>query len=194
VTEIASKAIGMTPFTEMGPLALAEQFAAMPLELEAIYLEHGRSVVRWVARLGGPNFDAEDAVQEVFAVVAERLSSFRGDSKITTWLYGITENVVRQQRRRERLRRWLFGGENGINLPSSDQVDAIERLQSNELVYRLLNRLREPYRSSLILFEIEGLSGEQIAELKHCKVATVWVWLHRARAQFLQQFNESAEQ
>src|SRR5581483_12324707 len=42
----------------------------VPSPVEAIYREHGATVARWVVRLGGPRFDAEDAVQEVFAIVA----------------------------------------------------------------------------------------------------------------------------
>ncbi len=196
VTEIASKAIRI-PFVERGPsvgTTVAERSLRTQLRIEDVYVEHVDTVTAWVVRLGGPRFDSADAVQDVFAVVAEQLSRFRGESKLTTWLYGITENVVHQQLRRERLRRWVFGGERGVSLPSpSFQPAEAERLQSSELVYRALDRLREPYRSTLILFEIEGLSGLQIAELKQCKLATVWVWLHRARTQFLKQLNRLTE-
>jgi len=160
---------------------------AVPSEVEAIYREYGTTVARWVLRLGGPRFDAEDAVQEVFAVVAERLSQFRGDAKLTTWLYGITENVVREQRRRERVRRWFTGvdTEAGEHVQASGPLafETIEQRQATELLYRALDRMREPYRTALILFELEEMSGEQVSELKQVKIATVWVWLHRARAQ-----------
>jgi DNA-directed RNA polymerase specialized sigma24 family protein len=52
-------------------------------------------------------------------------------------------------------------------------------------VYRILDRLTDKYREVLILFELEGASGEQIAALTGRKLATVWVHLHRARRQFL---------
>jgi RNA polymerase sigma-70 factor (ECF subfamily) len=45
--------------------------------------------------------------------------------------------------------------------------------------------LNENQRAAFILFEIEELSGQEIAELKGVSVSTVWVWLHRARARFL---------
>jgi RNA polymerase sigma-70 factor, ECF subfamily len=196
VDEIASKAIRI-PFVERAPsvgTAVAERSLRAQLTLEDVYVEHVDTVTRWVVRLGGPHFDSADAVQDVFAVVAEKLSTFRGESKLTTWLYGITENVVHQQLRRDRLRRWVFGGGRGVGLPAPElQPAEAERLQSTDLVYRALDRLREPYRSTIILFEIDGLSGQQIAELKGCKLATVWVWLHRARAQFLKQLNKLAE-
>jgi RNA polymerase sigma factor (sigma-70 family) len=156
-------------------------------KIEAIYRDYGALVARWVLRLGGPRFDAEDAVQEVFASVAERLSEFRGDAKLTTWLYGITENVVSEQRRRERVRRWFSASvaEAAKNAEASRPLafETIEQRQATQLLYRALDRMREPYRTALILFELEEMSGEQISELKNVKIATVWVWLHRARAQ-----------
>ena len=60
-----------------------------------------------------------------------------------------------------------------------------ERRQSTETVYRILDRLPGKYRSVLILFELEELSGEEIATLTGLKLATVWVHLHRARARFI---------
>lgn len=170
---------------------------AAPAQIEAIYREHGATVARWVLRLGGPRFDAEDAVQEVFAVVAERVSGFRGDAKLTTWLYGITENVVNEQRRRARVRRWFSGGdaEAGANVqtPGPSLVETMEQRQATQLLYRALDRMREPYRTALILFELEELSGEQIAQLKQVKIATVWVWLHRARTQLARHIADLAE-
>ncbi len=173
------------PVLQFNPVL--ESVQAVPSEVETIYREHGTTVARWALRLGGPRFDAEDAVQEVFAVVAERISQFRGDAKLTTWLYGITENVVREQRRRERVRRWFSGGsaQAGEDVQASGPLafETIEQRQATQLLYRALDRMREPYRTALILFELEELSGEQVSELKQVKLATVWVWLHRARAQ-----------
>src|SRR6059058_2858167 len=78
-----------------------------PLGLEDVYRDHFDFVFRQASRLGGPGIDAEDAAQEVFMVVARKLDTFDSTSLITTWLYGITLNVVRSQRRRARIR-WLF--------------------------------------------------------------------------------------
>src|SRR5206468_11658292 len=56
----------------------------------------------------------------------------------------------------------------------------LERRRSAELIYRALDGLADHYRTVFILFEIEGLSGEKIAELTNTRVATVWVRLNRA--------------
>lgn len=157
-----------------------------PLDLTQIYRRHGREVARWVARLGGPDADLEDLVHEVFVVVDRRLGGFRGDAKLTTWLYRITENVVRHQRRKNRLRSWLLGDdateERACPAPLPDE--ALEKKRAIALVYEILDRIGEKYRTVLILHEIEGLTGPEIAELTGVKPSTVWVRIHRAKARF----------
>ncbi|HSZ81974.1 MAG TPA: sigma-70 family RNA polymerase sigma factor [Polyangia bacterium] len=158
--------------------------------LDALYRAHAATVARWAAHLGGPRLDVEDAVHEIFLVAGRRLPEFRGDAKITTWLYRITERVVRGGRRRERLRRWLDfvrrgDVEQSLSPPRPTPVEELERAQSRDTVYRILDRLAEKYRRVLVLFELEELSGEEIAALTGVKLATVWVHLHRARALFV---------
>ena len=156
------------------------------LDLADIYRAHAPAVARWAARLGGPNAEIEDLVHEVFVIVERRLPDFRGEAGLTTWLYRITENVVRHQRRKNRIFSWLLGDrteDKSSEEPLPDE--ALERKRSIEQVYRILDRMSEKYRTVLILHELEGLSGPEIAELRHVKPSTVWVQLHRARALFL---------
>ena len=172
----------------------ADGGAAEARSLDALYRAHAATVARWAAHLGGPMVDVEDAVHEVFLVVRRRLPEFRGDAKITTWLYRITERIVRGARRRDRLRRWLDlvrrgDVEESLSPPRLSPVDELERRQSRDSVYVVLDRLSEKYRRVLVLFELEELSGEEIAALTGVKLATVWVHLHRARALFLAELN-----
>lgn len=166
---------------------LSPRAAPNPVPTSAeLYQAHAQRVAAWVSRLAGPQADVEDLVQEVFLQAHRALGSFRGDCKPTTWLYTITERVVRARRRRDRLRRLLtvFGArieEVAADEPSA--CDSLERREAARLIYLALDGLREKYRTIFILFQIEGLSGEEIAELKGLKIATVWVRLNRARAQ-----------
>jgi len=159
---------------------------AVSLDIEDIYYAHVAQVTRWVGRLAGPGHEVEDLVQEVFLRVHRRLSSFRGESQLSTWIYAITENVVRARRRGERLRRLCSGGPSlddlQLRAPGPTPLEALERRRSNALIYAALDGLAEKYRTLFILFEIEGLPGEQIALYTGISVATVWVRLTRARA------------
>jgi RNA polymerase sigma-70 factor (ECF subfamily) len=146
-------------------------------------------VARWVAKLGGTWVDPQDALQEVFMVVHKRLHSFHGPTEtLPVWLFGIARNVVRQQRRRERIRRF-FGApfESGRDVPAGtpSPLATAESREKLATAYRALDGLSEKHRTTLILFEVEGLSGDEIAELTLTKRATVFVNIHRARAAFL---------
>lgn len=183
----------MTPQadTERAPVPVPLQAAPERGDLGALYRAHAQSVARWAARLGGPAMDIEDVVQEVFLIAHRLLPGFRGEAKITTWLFRITHNVVRHRRRKEKLRRFFSlqgpGGEAAARLPSTrpTPIEEMLRREAAQTVYQVLDTMSEKYRTVFILFEMEGLSGEEIAALTGQRIATTWVWLHRARAQFL---------
>jgi RNA polymerase sigma-70 factor (ECF subfamily) len=88
------------------------------------------------------------------------------------------------------MRRWLMlpDARAGVDTasPAPTPLETLQRRRAAELTYAALEALNENHRSAFILFEIEELSGQQIAELKGVSVSTVWVWLHRARARFLE--------
>lgn len=168
------------------------------LELDAIYREHSAAVSKWVRRLWGPGgesgfVDVEDLVHEVFLIVQRRLSSFRGDSALTTWLYGITVLVVSGRRRKESWRRLLWRrAEPELQLdhePDSRVVQQdFERAEASRQVYAVLNELSERDRTLLILFELERLPGAEIAVILRLSEPNLWVALTRARARFRKVF------
>jgi RNA polymerase sigma-70 factor (ECF subfamily) len=165
---------------------------AIRRRVEALFRAHARLVARWAARLGGPALEVEDVVQEVFLIAQQRLHTFNGTSQPTTWLYAITQNVVRHRRRRERVRR-MFSlaterAARGLLEGRGPGVGELERREATRILYRLIDRLGEKYRDVFILFELEGMSGEDIAALTGINPTTVRVRLHRARALFLELF------
>jgi RNA polymerase sigma-70 factor (ECF subfamily) len=178
---------------------LAPGPAPAPLDVEAIYGRHADDVARWARRFGGPRIDAEDVVHEVFLVVQRRFHEWRGDANVTTWLYEITFRVVRDRRARGWWRRWSAGviggdasGARGeLAELAGDQPNALDLLQRREAsaaLYEILEGIGEKYRTVIILFELEGRSGEEIAALTGLSLANVWVRLHRARQKVLKRF------
>jgi len=168
------------------PGAAAEPIA---LELGVIYRAHAATVWRWARRLLGSEVDVDDVLHEVFLVVQRRLPEYQPEGKLTTWLYAITVRVVQHRRRRDRWRRlWRredqdFAAEVAAQGPTP--LQALESRRAAELTYRLLDRLSERDRTVLVLFELEGLSGEEIAAITGQSTGNVWVRLSRARARFL---------
>ena len=157
-------------------------------DADSLYRMHVHQVGRWAARLGGPSLDLEDTVHEVFAIACARLTTFRGDSSLATWLFGITDKVVRHRRRKERWWRWLSGSadETAGNLaaPGPDPLKAAEQTQTAASVYRVLARLGEGDRRILILFELEEMSADEVGQLLGIKPGNARLRLHRARARF----------
>ncbi len=165
----------------------------VPLTVEGLFEAYGELVGRWAVRLGGPALEAEDVVQDVFLVVGQKLAAYRPDCRVTTWLYKITQNVVHQHRWRQRWRRlWTFGLTEAERVASAEPLptEHVEQRENRERVHRILDRMSDRSRTVLVLFEWEQLSGEEIAERLGAKVSTVWVWLHRARAEFLRTMKE----
>jgi RNA polymerase sigma-70 factor (ECF subfamily) len=154
--------------------------------LAELYDRYAPQVERWARRLAGPRFDPEDLLHDIFLVVLRRRHEFRGEAKITTWLFRITAQVVRWRRRNAALRCWLWGlhGQSLAEAKPSGPtpVEELERREEGVLLYAALDRLPEKYRSVLILFALEEATGDQIAALLGVDTNTVWVRLHRARA------------
>lgn len=157
-----------------------------PESVDAIYDRYAPQVERWARRLAGPRFDAEDLLHDIFIVVVRRWHEFRGEAKVTTWLFRITQQVVRWRRRNDSIRRLLWDRHGrdtcdlGISVPTP--VDELERRERHRRLYQALDQLPDKYRTALVLSALEGMSGEQIAELTDTEVNAVWVRLYRARA------------
>ncbi len=158
--------------------------------LDELYQTYAADVKRWAYRLAGPGADLEDLLHDVFVIALRRHFTFRGQAKIRTWLFRITSNVVRNRRRRGLMRRLLLRRHQDEMLaaaptPATPQ-DEMERHERRNRLYQALDKLPDCYRTTLILFEIEKLSGEEVAELTGVTVETVWVRLHRGRSRLLE--------
>jgi len=159
------------------------------LDFDAVYQAHAQTVARWAARLGGPYVDVEDITQEVFLVADRRLQEFRHESQLSTWLFSITAKIVANDRRRRRLRRWWLrltpnAGDDtaaGTDTP----LEQLEKRERRTQFYQALDALNERQRQVLVLFELEGNSIAEVAQLTGRRPGNVRVLLHRARAAFL---------
>lgn len=158
------------------------------ISFRELYEENFRFVWRSLRRLGVREGDVADAVQDVFLIVHRKLSEFEGRSKMTTWLFGICLRVARDRRRlaHERLR---SEDDEPVLEASDDRADVaatVERRQGIAMVERLLNNLPDEQRTVFLLFELEGMSGEQIAESLGIPLGTVYSRLRIAREAFRQ--------
>jgi RNA polymerase sigma-70 factor (ECF subfamily) len=162
-------------------------------DFDVIYRDNVQRVARWAGWLCRSSGDVEDVVQEVFLTAYRLLPEFRGDAQVATWLYRLTANAARHHHRKRVRRQWLQLGVRALTAdepPAPSPQESLESSRELRLVREALDGLPEKYRTVLILSRLEGLSGEQIAELTETKLATVWVRLHRARAELAERFGK----
>src|SRR6185436_3310585 len=156
-------------------------------QFRAIYDAWFDDVSRWIRALGGMDADRDDIVQEVFLVVRRRLSAFDGGN-LAGWLYRITSRQVRDFRRRAWVKH-IFTRRRAQEpdvLPHAggSPAMALERKEEQRVLQMLLAKMPEARRIAFVLFEIEGLSGDEIARIQDIPLNTVWTRLHHARREF----------
>jgi RNA polymerase sigma-70 factor (ECF subfamily) len=163
------------------------------MTLEEVYERHADFVWRALRRLGVPDAVLNDAVQDVFLIVHAQLARFEGRSSLTTWLFTLCRTVARERRRRERRDREFLGSadvEEEVDL-RADVARAAEHHERISQLERLLAELDAPQRNVFILFEIERLTGEEIAEMLTIPVGTVYSRLELGRAAFRRALSRS---
>ena len=135
--------------------------------------------------------DAEDVAQEAFVRAFRKLSTFRAESKFSTWLISITINEARTRLRRQALVRMepldqLPDEDKGISpallrdwreIPS----EAVEREEVRNLIQRAVEQLPDIYQRVFLLRDVEELTISETAEALNISIPSVKVRLHRAR-------------
>jgi RNA polymerase sigma-70 factor (ECF subfamily) len=132
----------------------------------------------------GSGAEAEEVAQEVFLRAYRSIGEFRGDAKLSTWLYRITSRLClnrlaggdrRRERRGEDVLARLRSGE-------PDPAHQVERSELEHALQRAVAELPEDRRIVVVLRDFEGLSYEEIAATLGLELGTVRSRLHRARA------------
>lgn len=149
-----------------------------------LYQTHAPFVWRRLQQMGVRASDLEDALQEVFVVAFRNWATFDPNrAKPTTWLFGIGLNVARNFTRGQRRREAHLDrdAEPHIEPASGNPEDSMCRRQSQELLEQLLSELPLEHRTTFLLFELEGMSGAEIAEQMQVPEGTVRSRLFHAR-------------
>lgn len=149
-----------------------------------------------VFRMIGTRAEAEDLAQEVFITVFKSIDQFRGDSKLSTWLYRVAANHCKNRikylsRRYERATGVLdenaerVAAAQGGTPVGAGQIDrpdqALEGAQMDRVVQQAIAELDEDHRLVVVLRDIEELAYEEICEITGLPEGTVKSRLHRGR-------------
>jgi RNA polymerase sigma-70 factor (ECF subfamily) len=156
-----------------------------PRAFEDLVTAHQHRVFAVAYRMLGNRAEAEEATQEVFLRIHRGLARFRGEAKLSTWVYAITSRVClsRLATREARMAKAGEAEEALAGLPSPDS-DAAERLERDEMgraLRQAIAELPEERRIVVVLRDLEGLSYEEIAETLGLTLGTVRSRLHRGR-------------
>jgi len=156
------------------------------MDFRQVYDQHVVFVWRSLRRLGVAESALKDAVQDVFLVVHRRLPDFVENAKVSTWLFRIAMGIARDHRTRAHTRREVLDPsacEQSID-PASDASEAIGRREDLALFDAALAKIDIEQSAVFILFEIEDMTGEEIAETLRIPLGTVYSRLRLARQAF----------
>ena len=156
-----------------------------PLSFRQVFDEHARYVWRALRHLGVPDSEVSDVSQEVFIAVHRKLPEFEGRSSLRTWLYGICLRVASDHRRRAYVRHEQPTAEPLADEQIRTGQEPDTRLEQRSTLLALLGLLDSDKRDVLVLYEVEGFSMKEVAEIVGCPLQTAYSRLHAARERLL---------
>jgi RNA polymerase sigma-70 factor (ECF subfamily) len=159
----------------------------LPARFRELYDAHLSFVWRVLRRIGVPESDLQDAVQDVFVVVHKKMGEFEGRSRLTTWLFAICRRVASDRRRLACARRevaWDVAALSADDCVTADATALVDQQRARQLLQTILDRMPEEQRLVFSLFELDGMTGDEIAELLDLPVGTVRSRLRLAREAF----------
>lgn len=134
--------------------------------------------------------DAEDVAQEVFIQVYRSIDQFKGDARLSTWIYRITTTKaldhIRSRRRKKRFAfiTSLFGpNDELVHEPVDFQHPGVslDRKEQAAMLFRMINQLPDNQKVAFTLHKTEGLSYQEIADIMQLSVSAIESLLFRAR-------------
>lgn len=164
---------------------------------DEIVARYKDGIYNYIRRMISNPEDVEDLAQEVFVRAFASIKSFRREANLRTWLYRIATNLCIDRYRRSGIEKQLMvplelGSSDDeaqpvrtADVPDSkyDPQELCERKELQAEVQRALNNLPDKLRAAILLFDMEGMSYEEIAETLGCPVGTVKSRLFNARMQ-----------
>jgi RNA polymerase sigma-70 factor (ECF subfamily) len=162
-----------------------------------LVVTYERRVYGLVFRMLGRRDEAEDLAQEVFVQVFKAIDQFRGESKLSTWIYRIAVNLCKNRTKYNQRRhageqddidamaeRVPMSAARAVTVGDQSRPDElVEGMQLEVIVKRAIQKLDTEFREALILADVEDMPYEEIAQITGVPVGTVKSRIHRARAQ-----------
>ena len=154
-----------------------------PRAFEDLVIRYQHAVYGVALRMLGTRAEAEDVAQEAFLRAYRAVAGFRGEAKLSTWLYAIASRLCLNRLASADRRRTRHGDDllAGVADGAPDPVDTVDARERDAALHRAIAELSDERRMVVVLADLEGLSYEEIAEALTLPVGTVRSRLHRAR-------------
>jgi len=187
IAQMPRPIVSHTTPSEEDVMASSQQgvFRTTEEEFRDIVERYSDSAYHIALRMLHNSADAEDAVQEAFISAYRAFSNFKGQSKVTTWLYRIVVNACLMKIRKEKSRA-KYLTETGyddavVHDWRNDPEKAVMNAELRDVLQRGLGRLCPELRTVIVLRDVQGLSCHEAAEALDITVASFKSRLHRAR-------------
>lgn len=160
------------------------------LSVETLHREYGDRIRRYLERLVGPT-EADDLAQDVFEKAQRAIGTFRGDSRVLTWLFRVATNVaidrLRTADRRVDLHRpdddtdTLEGALSATATLERSLDSEVDLAHMRECILGVVDQLPTTQRAAILLGELRGLSDRELADALGVSLGAAKIRLHRAR-------------
>lgn len=163
-----------------------------------IVREFAPRVYQHAFRILGDSQEAEEASQDVFLRIYRSLPSFRGEAKLSTWIYRITMNVSLTRRRKQDRQNNLKDAyelcdEYVPQFEISNPEDSYIQAENREKLARLISKLPKQEAVIITLFYLEGLGYSEIAGILDIPMGSIATALHRGRQRLRTLFMKEQE-
>lgn len=176
---------------------VARARAGAPAAFEQLVEKYQDRIYNYVARMVHDPTEAQDVAQETFVRAYQALPEFRGASSFQTWLYRIASHLSIDVARRRKRRRGDTVSVNGMKAGDEESewgreladesmrtpAEELESSERREQVWEAIAELSPKLRQVIILYDLQGLSYQEIADILRCPLGTVKSRLFNARSQ-----------
>jgi RNA polymerase sigma-70 factor (ECF subfamily) len=177
--------VTLTGVNHQDDLALAERCRAGDVEaFEALYREHSSRLFGLTVRMLGNRTDAEDMLQDIFLTAHRKLQSYRGDARLSTWLFRLATNLcldhLRSKAARMSHQTSSMDDDNAAEYASPSPGPVVGTVQQIDME-RAVAKLPQGCRAAFLLHDVEGFEHREVAAMLGISEGTSKSQVHKAR-------------
>ncbi len=186
----------------MGKLLKLDKYEYPDLVFSEICEEYQQPIYHFFVRLTQCESDAEDLTQETFIKINHGLATFRGEARLSTWVYRIATNIsidyfrkdsTKQRKRACSIEEIEYDCESIADADVCNPEQMTAQIEMSACVQNFIADLPIDYRTVLVMHDLQSLKNREIADILECSLDTVKIRLHRARNMLREALNSNCD-